>query len=161
MNEGILSHQTSQSFCFSLPWKHVKGTAWQNKRMAVSQMASRTRKVFGTFKKRVPAGIFFRFPGQCSRFSYLRWSFLARVIKPQFKNVFHLFTTTIIFRRSRPIFWLATEEVGVRVLWMRLVWIWTRKLVSIQCRKTKTKVITLANQKGRRQSSRPIKTRSN
>ena len=34
--------------------------------------------------------------------------------------------------------------------------------VSIECRKTKTKtkVITLANQKGRRQSSQPIKTRS-
>ena len=33
--------------------------------------------------------------------------------------------------------------------------------VSIECRKTKTKVITLANQKGRKQSSKPIKTRSN
>ena len=33
--------------------------------------------------------------------------------------------------------------------------------VSINCCKTKTKVITLANQKGRRQSSKPIKTRSN
>ena len=33
--------------------------------------------------------------------------------------------------------------------------------VSIECRKTKTKVITLANQKGQRQSSKPIKTRSN
>ena len=33
--------------------------------------------------------------------------------------------------------------------------------VSIECRKTKTKVITLANQKGRRQSRKPIKTRSN
>ena len=32
---------------------------------------------------------------------------------------------------------------------------------SNECRKTKTKVITLANQKGRRQSSKPIKTRSN
>ena len=32
---------------------------------------------------------------------------------------------------------------------------------SIECRKTKTKVITLANLKGHRQSSTPIKTRSN
>ena len=32
--------------------------------------------------------------------------------------------------------------------------------VSIECRKTKTKVITFANQKGRRQSGKPIKTRS-
>ena len=32
---------------------------------------------------------------------------------------------------------------------------------SIKCRKTKTKVITLANQKGQRQSGKPIKTRSN
>ena len=33
--------------------------------------------------------------------------------------------------------------------------------VSIECRKTKTKVIALANQKGRRQSGKPIKTQSN
>ena len=32
---------------------------------------------------------------------------------------------------------------------------------SNECRKTKTKVITLANQKGRRQSSKPIKAREN
>ena len=32
---------------------------------------------------------------------------------------------------------------------------------SNECRKTKTKVITLANQKGRRQSGKPIKARSN
>jgi len=31
---------------------------------------------------------------------------------------------------------------------------------STECRKTKTKVITLANHKGHRQSSKPIKTRS-
>ena len=35
------------------------------------------------------------------------------------------------------------------------------KRVSMERRKTKTKVITLANQKERRQSSTPIKTRSN
>ena len=33
--------------------------------------------------------------------------------------------------------------------------------ISIEWSKTKTKVITLANQKGRRQLSKPIKTRSN
>ena len=33
--------------------------------------------------------------------------------------------------------------------------------VSIECCITKTKVITLGNQKGRRQSCKPIKTRSN
>jgi len=32
---------------------------------------------------------------------------------------------------------------------------------SIECRKTKTKVITLASHKGDRQSSEPIETRSN
>ena len=32
---------------------------------------------------------------------------------------------------------------------------------SFECRKTKTKVITLANHKGHRQYSEPIKTRSN
>ena len=38
---------------------------------------------------------------------------------------------------------------------------WTLERLSIEYRKTKTKVIILANQKGRRQSSKPIKTRSN
>ena len=32
---------------------------------------------------------------------------------------------------------------------------------SIECPKTKTKVITLANNRGHRQSSEPVKTRSN
>ena len=32
--------------------------------------------------------------------------------------------------------------------------------ISIECRKTKVKVITLANHKGHRQYSEPIKTRS-
>ena len=32
---------------------------------------------------------------------------------------------------------------------------------SIECRKTKTKVITLANHKGHKHNSKPIKTRSN
>ena len=35
------------------------------------------------------------------------------------------------------------------------------ELFSNECRKTKIKVITLATQKGRRQSSKPIKTQSN
>ena len=35
------------------------------------------------------------------------------------------------------------------------------RVVIIECRKTKTRVITLTNQKGRRQSGKPIKTRSN
>ena len=39
--------------------------------------------------------------------------------------------------------------------------LFTLERFSNECRKTKTKVITLANQKGRRQSSKPIKTRSN
>ena len=41
---------------------------------------------------------------------------------------------------------------------------WVHSLLerfSIECRKTKTKVITLANHRGHRQSSEPIKTRSN
>ena len=33
-----------------------------------------------------------------------------------------------------------------------LIWPWPVERVSIECRKTKTKVITLANQKGRGQS---------
>ena len=38
----------------SLPWNHVKRSAFQNKRLAVSQMAFRARNVFGTFEKRAP-----------------------------------------------------------------------------------------------------------
>ena len=51
-NGEDLSRQTSQSFFFLSPWKQVKRSAFQNKRLAVSQMAFRTRKVFGTFEKR-------------------------------------------------------------------------------------------------------------
>ena len=40
-------------------------------------------------------------------------------------------------------------------------WFSTLERVSIECRKSKTKVITLANKKGQRQPSKPIKTRSN
>ena len=43
-------------------------------------------------------------------------------------------------------------------IWSVEVIVWNKERVSIECRKTKTKVITLANQKGRRQSSKPIKT---
>ena len=53
-NGEDLSRQTSQSFFFYLPWKHVKRSAFQNKRLAVSQIAFRARKVFGTFEKRAP-----------------------------------------------------------------------------------------------------------
>ena len=35
------SRQTSQSFCFLLPWKHVKRWAFQSKRLTASQMAFR------------------------------------------------------------------------------------------------------------------------
>ena len=53
-NGEDLSRQTSQLVCFLLPWKHVKRSAFQNKRLAVSQMAFRAQKVFGTFEKRAP-----------------------------------------------------------------------------------------------------------
>ena len=39
----------------------------------------------------------------------------------------------------------------------RSVYTFCLERVSIECRKTKTKVITLANQKGRRQCSKPVK----
>ena len=43
-----------------------------------------------------------------------------------------------------------------------VVYDWPHKIerITIECRKTKTKIITLANHKGRRQSSEPIKTPS-
>ena len=53
-NGKDLSHQTSQSFFFLLPLKHVKRLTFQNERLAVSQMAFRARKVFGTFEKQAP-----------------------------------------------------------------------------------------------------------
>ena len=51
-NGEDLSRQTSQSFFFLSLWKYVKRSAFQNKRLTVSQMAFRARKVFGTFEKR-------------------------------------------------------------------------------------------------------------
>ena len=55
LKNGVdLSRQTSQSVCFLLPWKHLKRSAFLNKRLAGSQMAFRSRKVFGTFEKRYP-----------------------------------------------------------------------------------------------------------
>ena len=53
-NGKDLSHQTSQSFFFLLPLKHVERLTFQNERLAVSQMAFRARKVFGTFEKQAP-----------------------------------------------------------------------------------------------------------
>ena len=44
--------KSSQSVCFLLPWKHVKRSAFQNKRLPVLQTAFRARKGFGTFEKR-------------------------------------------------------------------------------------------------------------
>ena len=46
-NREDLSRQTSQSLFFLLPWKHVKRSAFQIKRLALSQMASRAPKIFG------------------------------------------------------------------------------------------------------------------
>ena len=43
-NGEDLSRQISKSFFFLLPLKHVKRSALQNKRLAVSQMAFRARK---------------------------------------------------------------------------------------------------------------------
>ena len=53
-NGEDLSRQTLQSFFLLLPLKHVKTSAFQSKRLAVSQMAFRARKVIGAFEKRVP-----------------------------------------------------------------------------------------------------------
>ena len=56
-NGEDLSHQTSQSFFFLLPLKHVKRLTFQNERLAVSQMAFRARKVFGTIEKQAPGHV--------------------------------------------------------------------------------------------------------
>ena len=53
-NAEVLSLQTSQSSWFFLYYKHVKRSAFQNKRIAVWQLAFRARKVLGTFEKRAP-----------------------------------------------------------------------------------------------------------
>ena len=39
---------------FLFPWKHVKRSPFQNKRLAVSQMVFWAPKVFGTFEKQAP-----------------------------------------------------------------------------------------------------------
>ena len=46
--------QTSQLIFFLLPWKHVKRSAFQNKWLAISQMAFWAWKGFGTFEKQAP-----------------------------------------------------------------------------------------------------------
>ena len=56
-------------------------------------------------------------------------------------------------KARRTVIWSRFEEMILPFV--------TLERVSIECRKTKTKVITLTNQKGRRQSSKAIKTRSN
>ena len=40
---------------FLFPLKHMKRPASLNKRVGILRMASRVRKVFGTFEKRAPA----------------------------------------------------------------------------------------------------------
>ena len=56
-NGEDLSRQTSESFCFLLPSKLVKKSAFQSKPLEVSQMFFRARRVFGTFEKRAPGWI--------------------------------------------------------------------------------------------------------
>ena len=51
-----LSRQTSQLFCFLLSGKHLKRSAFQNKRMAVSQMSFRARKVNSGLSRIEPLG---------------------------------------------------------------------------------------------------------
>ena len=50
--------QTPQLFCFSLPWKRVKKSAFQNKWLVVSQITFRAQKFFGTCEKQAP--VYFR-----------------------------------------------------------------------------------------------------
>ena len=56
-NGEDLSRQTSQSVYFLLSSKHVKRSAFLNKRMVGSQMAFRAQKVVGTFDKQAPGQI--------------------------------------------------------------------------------------------------------
>ena len=53
-NDGVSRHETWQLLWFSIPLKHIKGPASQNKRVGVLGMALRVRNVFGTLKKRSP-----------------------------------------------------------------------------------------------------------
>ena len=53
-NAEVLSLQTSQSSWFFLHQKHVKRSAFQNKRIAAWQLAFRARKALGTFEKQAP-----------------------------------------------------------------------------------------------------------
>ena len=50
---GFKSSNFTVLFLF-LPCKHVKRSAFQNKRLAVSRMVFGVRNVFGTFEKRAP-----------------------------------------------------------------------------------------------------------
>ena len=66
-NGEDLIRQTSQLFFFWLPRKHFKRWAFQNKRLAVSQMTFRPRKAFGTFEKRAPGQLWFCTIGKLSK----------------------------------------------------------------------------------------------
>ena len=88
-NGEDLSRQTSQSVCFLLAWKHVKRSAFQNKRLAVLQMAFRARKGFGTFEKWAPVATSSSFaftrayhwlPLITLRFDWFIWSYVCALI---------------------------------------------------------------------------------
>ena len=53
-NAEILSHQTSLSSWFFIQWKHVKRWAFENKWLAIWQLAFRAQNVHGTFEKQTP-----------------------------------------------------------------------------------------------------------
>ena len=53
-NAEAVGHQTLQSSWFFLNQKHVEKSAFQNKRIAVWQLAFQARKVLGTFEKQAP-----------------------------------------------------------------------------------------------------------
>ena len=67
----------------------------------------------------------------------------------------------VFSQRLHHVYGMGFRRTSETVIVYRLSSVKLSERVSIECRKTKTKVITLANQKGRRQSSKPIKTRSN
>ena len=62
-------------FFLLLPLKHVKRSAFQSKRLAVSQIAFRARKVIGTFEKRAPG-----FEPATSRMAARYWATRVRLV---------------------------------------------------------------------------------
>ena len=111
-NREDLRRQTSQLFFFLLSWKLNKRSAFQNKRLAVSQMAFRARKVFGTFEKQAPGEWIMSLFLSTQRKIYVASRNILNLQKQYLKNYLRLSFTH--HQISRQVFTFSTPFLGDR-----------------------------------------------